>query len=127
QHDVGYVGRELHNHRDTCGLHHPACDLLTILRHLTDRAAHAALAHAVRAAVVQLDAIRPRIFDAPDNLSPRLGFGLNHRGNDHRAIGPGTLDLGNLAQIDIQGPVGNQFDVVDGQHPLAAVMPGSVA
>ena len=44
-------------------LRHPARDLLAIFRHLADGAAHAALAHAVRAAVVQLDAVRAGIFD----------------------------------------------------------------
>ena len=127
QHNVGDVRRELHDDRNRCRLHHPARDLLAILRHLANGAAHAALAHAVRAAVVQFDAVRAGVFDALDDLPPRFGLRLDHGGDDDRAIGPGALDLGNFAQVDFNRPVGDQLDVVDGQHALAAVVPGAVA
>ena len=107
--------------------HHPARDLLAILGHLADGGAHAALAHAMRAAVVQLNAVRAGVFNAPHNLAPRLGLGLDHGGDDHGAIGPCALDLGNLAQVDFNGTVRDELDVVDGQHALTAVMPRAIA
>ena len=109
------------------GFHHPARDLLAVFGHLADGGAHAALAHSMRAAVVQLDAVGAGVFDALDDLAPGFGFGFDHGGNDHRAIGPGALDFGDLAQIDFDGTVGDQLDVVDGQHALTAVVPCAIA
>ena len=42
---------------------HPARDHLDVLGHLADRRAHAALAHAVRAAEVQLEAVGAGVLD----------------------------------------------------------------
>ena len=54
---VAHVGRELDHHRDRRDLLDPFRDHACIVGHLSDRRAHAALAHAVRAAEVQLDAV----------------------------------------------------------------------
>ena len=61
--DVGDVGRELDDHRHAGVLLAPARDHLDIFRHLADGGAHAALAHAVRAAEIQLDPIGAGLLD----------------------------------------------------------------
>ncbi len=70
--DIGDVGRELDDHGNARHLHHPARDLLAVFGNLADGAAHAALAHAVRAAIVQLDAVGAGIFDAGGRCRARL-------------------------------------------------------
>ena len=55
----------------------------------------------------------------------RLRF--DHGGDDDGAIRPGPFHLGDLAEIDFERTIGDQLDVVDGEHPLAAVVPGAVA
>ncbi len=57
--DVGDVRRQLHDHRHARVLLAPARHHLDVLRHLADRRAHAAFAHAMRAAEVKLDAVAP--------------------------------------------------------------------
>ncbi len=62
--DVGDVGRELDEHRGARLLLDPRGDHLRVLGHLADGRAHAALAHAVRAAEVELEAVGAGIFGA---------------------------------------------------------------
>ena len=107
--------------------HDPPRDLLAILGHLSHGSAHAALAHAMRASIVQLDTVSAGILDAADDVVPRFPLRLHHRGDDHRAVRPRPLHLGDLPQIDFERPIGDQLDVVDGEHLLIARVPGSVA
>ena len=69
--DVGDVGRQLDDHRHARVLLAPARHHLDVFGHLTDRRAHAALAHAVRAAEVELDAVALRLLDARRGSSSR--------------------------------------------------------
>ena len=62
--DVADVGRELDDHRHPAVLLAPARDHLDVFRHLADRRAHAALAHAVRTAEIELDAVGAGVLDA---------------------------------------------------------------
>ena len=89
-----------------------------VLRHLADGGAHAALAHAVRTAEVQLQAIGARAFRALDHLAPGLTLRLDHERRDDRVAGIEALDLGNLAQVDLDGPVADELDVVEAHHAL---------
>ena len=61
--DVGDVGRQLDDHRHARVLLAPARHHLDVFRHLADGRAHAALAHAVRAAEIQLDAVGAGLLD----------------------------------------------------------------
>src|SRR5690606_34767054 len=72
RHDVGDVGRELDDDRDAGGAGNPARDHLAVLGHLPHGGAHAALAHAVRAAVVELDAVGARVLDLLHHGLPGL-------------------------------------------------------
>ena len=99
-------------------LRHPAGDLLTVFGNLAHGRAHAALTHAVRAAVVEFDAVRTGVFNAADDVAPGLRRGFDHGGHDHCAIRPGALDFADLPQIHFERAVGNQLDVVDRQHLL---------
>ena len=57
--------------------------MLAVLGHLTDGGAHAALAHAVRAAEVEFEAVGARIFGALDDVVPGLALRFDHeRGDD---------------------------------------------
>ena len=80
-----------------CALHQRG-DHLDIVRHLADGRAHAALAHAVRAAEIQLDPVGVGILDA---ASGSLFQALSSQGtisDDHqRAIRPVALHLLDLA------------------------------
>jgi hypothetical protein len=61
--DVADVGRELDEHRRPRELLRPAGDLLEDLGLLADGRAHAALAHPVRAAEVELEAVGAGVLD----------------------------------------------------------------
>src|SRR5208283_6236720 len=126
-HDIGDVGRELDDHRNPGYFHDPTRNLFAVLRHLTHSAAHAAFAHAVRAAIVQFDAVRAGVLNAANDVVPGFPLGLHHRGDDDGTIGPGALHLRNFTKIHFQRAVGDQLNVIDGQHFLAAVVPGAVA
>ena len=81
----------------------------------------------MRAAVVQFNAIGTRILNLANNVVPYVALGFHHRRNDNGAVGPGTFHFRNFTQIHFQGPVGDQFDVIDRQHLLPAKMPCAVA
>ena len=61
--DVGDVGRQLDDDRHAGRRLAPARDHLDVFRHLADGRAHAALAHAVRAAEIELDAVAAGVLD----------------------------------------------------------------
>ena len=73
--------------------------MLRVLGHLAHRAAHAALAHAVRTAEVQLQAVGARVFGPLDDVVPGLALRLHHQRRDHRVLRIALLHLGDLAQI----------------------------
>ena len=62
--DVGDIRRELDDDRGARLFLHPARDLLAVLRHLPYGRSHAALAHAVRATEVKLQAVGSGVFRA---------------------------------------------------------------
>src|SRR5437868_3643257 len=105
---------------------HPACDLLAILRNLTNGGPHATLAHSMRAAVIELNAVRAGIFDPANNILPGLLSRFHHRRYDNGTIRPGALDLSNLAQVDFERAIGNQLDIINREHLLRSVVPGAV-
>ncbi len=119
--DVGDIGRQLHDHRHAGELLAPAGDHLDILRHLPDRRAHVALAHAVRAAEIQFDTVAARLLDEAEDVLPRRLLARHHQAHHHGAIGPVALHLLDLGEVDRQRAVGDQFDVVEAGHPLAVV------
>ena len=114
--DVGDVGRELHDHRQLRVLLAPARDHLDVLGHLAHRRAHAALAHAVRAAEVELDAVAAGVLDLRQDRLPGLLVARHHQRDDERAVGPVALDLADLVEVDLERPVGDQLDVVEADH-----------
>src|SRR3990167_2744590 len=111
--DVGDVGREFHDHGQLAVLLAPLGHHLDVLGHLAHGGAHAALAHAVGAAKVQLDAVRTGVFHARQDGLPALLFARHHQRNDHGAVLPVALDLGDLFQVEFQVAVGDQLDVVE--------------
>src|SRR5690606_37033896 len=125
--DVGDVGCELDDDGDRGGLGHPAGDQRAVLGHLSDRGAHAALRHPVGATVVELDGVGPGVLYLLDDPLPRLWVRRDHRGHDDGSVRPQLLDLGDLLEVHLQGPVRDQLDVVDGDEPVAAELERAVA
>src|ERR1039458_787026 len=113
--DVRDVGRELGDDRDFRDLLDPPNDGLGHLRILADGRAHAALAHAVRTAEVQFDAVRPRVLGALYEFMPALA-GVHHERRDDGVPRPALLDLGKLAEIRLRRAVGDELDVVKPDH-----------
>ncbi len=105
----------------------PMRDLLGVLGDLADGRAHATFGHAVRAAEVQLQTVGAGVFGALHDVVPRLGFGLDHQRGDDGILGIAALDLGNLAEVDVDGAVGDELDVVETHHALAGEVDGGVA
>ena len=68
--NVRDVGRELHDHRNFRHFLHPGSDHLRVFGHLADRRAHAALAHAVRAAEIQFERVGAGVFGAAHHVVP---------------------------------------------------------
>ena len=105
----------------------PAGDHLDVFRHLADGGAHAALAHAVRAAEVELDAVGAGLLDrGQDRLPARLVAG-DHERDDHRAVGVVALDDLDLAEVGLQRPVGDELDVVEAEEPAVGAPDRAVA
>jgi hypothetical protein len=52
------------------------------------------------------------IFAAFDDVVPGLSLGIDHEARDHRVLGIALLDLGDLAQVRLDGPVADELDVV---------------
>src|SRR5690606_14883221 len=111
RHDVGDVGGQLDDHRDAGCAGDPARYHLAVLGHLTHSRAHAALAHAVRAAVVKLYAVGARVFYLLDDRLPRLLVARYHGAGDDGPVGPQPLDLFDLLQVDLDRPVGDELHV----------------
>src|SRR3990167_9528491 len=114
--DVGDVRRQFDDHRQRAVSLAPAGDPLDVFRHLADRRAHAALGHAVGAAEVQLDTVAAGGLHQRQYGFPGFLDAGHHQRNDQRAVRPVLLHLGDLAQVDLQGSVGDQFDIVEAEH-----------
>jgi hypothetical protein len=97
----------------------PFGDHLDVFGHLANGRAHAAFAHAVRAAEIEFDAIGAGVLDARQDRLPACFLARHHDRDDHRPVGPALLDLGDFAQIDLEIAVGDQLDVVEPQEPAS--------
>ena len=106
---------------------HQLGDHLDILRHLADGGAHAALAHAVRAAEIELDTVGAGVLDQGQDVFPCLLLARHHDGDDDRPVRPVLLDLLDLAQVEMEIPVGDQLDIVQSQKAPVGPEHGTVA
>ena len=95
--------------------------------HLADGGAHAALAHAVRAAEVELEAVGAGAFGALDDVMPGLALGFDHERGDDDVLGVAALYFFDLAEVDFDGAIADELDVVQAHHLLAVVVDGGVA
>ena len=125
--DVGDVGGELDEHRGAGHFLDPFGDHAGVVGHLADGAAHAALAHAVGAAEVQLEAVGAGVFGALDDVVPGFALGIDHQGGDDGVLGIALFDLGDFAEVDFDGAVGDQLDVVQAHHALAVPIDRGIA
>src|SRR5262249_26594526 len=124
---VGDVGREFHQNRSARDLFDPLGDHAGVLGYLADGGAHAAFAHAVGAAEVELEAIGAGVFAALDDVVPGFTLGIDHEAGDDGVVGVLLLDIGDLAQVGFDGTVGDELDVVEAHHALAVPIDGGVA
>ena len=76
--DVCDVGREFRDDRSFRNFFGPRRNHFGVFGHLADGGAHAALAHAVRAAEIQFERIGAGIFRAANDLVPGFAFGFDH-------------------------------------------------
>ncbi len=125
--DVGDVGRQLGDDGHARVLFAPAHDHLDVFRHLADRRAHAALAHAVRAAEIELDAVGVCLLDQRQDRLPAFLHARHHDRGDQRPIRPVHLHLLHLAQVGLQVAVGDQLDVVQAEQPAISAPDRAVA
>ena len=121
------IRSELHDHRGPRHFLDPLGNHAGVIGHLADGGTHAAFAHAVGAAEIQLEAVGARVFGALDDVVPDLAFGIHHQGRDHGVMRVAFLDFGDLAKIGIDGAVADQFDVVEAHHALAVPIHRGVA
>ncbi len=105
----------------------PARDHASVVGHLADGRAHAALAHAVRAAEIELDAVGAGVLRLPGDRMPGLALRLDHQRDEQRAVGIGLLDASDLLEIHIQSSIGDQLDIIEAHHLAAVVVDRAVA
>src|SRR5262249_51222602 len=108
----------------------PRGNALVDLGFLTNRRAHAALAHAVRTAEVELDTICPRVNGALDDVAPLL-LGFDHERNNEGVLRVLLFDVDDLAKVRLERTVGDELDVVeaggfDTSHRVPAEATGDV-
>src|SRR5262249_15790455 len=125
--DVCHIGRELHDHRRARYFFYPAGNHGGVLRHLAHGRAHAAFAHAVRTAEVQLQHVGAGGFGPAYDVMPGFELRFDHQRCDHRVLGETLLDFRNLAQVCFDGAVSDEFDVVQAHHALVLQIYGPVA
>src|SRR5262245_39914303 len=94
---------------------------------MTDGRTHAALTHAVRAAEVQLDAVGPGALRPLGDVLPRLALRLDHERDEQGVLGVRLLDTGDFPEVDLQGAVGDEFNVVQADDLAAVVVDAAVA
>jgi hypothetical protein len=97
--DIGNVRRELHDHRKLRMLLAPLGDHGDVLGHLAHGRAHAALAHAVRAAEIELDAVAARVLDLLQDVAPVVLGARHHERSDDGAVRPVALHLAHLVEV----------------------------
>ena len=114
------LGVSLHDHRQLAVVFAPGRDHLDVFRHLAHSRAHATLAHAVRAAEVEFNAVGARVFHQRQDVLPALFHTRHHQRDDHGAVGPVAFNALDLFEVGLQRPVGDQLDVVQADH--AAVL-----
>ena len=90
-------------------------------------AAHAALAHAVRAAEIELDAVGAGVLDARRISFQASLFDATISETTRARSGQRFLTSADLAQVDLERPVGDQLDVVEADHALAVQSTAAVA
>ena len=61
------------------------------------------------------------------DVVPGLALRFHHQRGDHGVLRIALLDLGDLAQVDFERPVGDELDVVEAHHALAVPIDGGVA
>ena len=124
---VADVRRQLHHHRNGGDLLDPFGDHAGVVGHLADGRAHAALAHAVRAAEVQFDAVGPGVLRPLRDLVPGLAVRFDHERDEQGMVRIRLLDAGDLAQVVVERAVGDEFDVVEAEQLSAVVVDAAVA
>src|SRR5207245_3413146 len=82
---------------------------------LADGGAHAALAHPMRAAEVELEAIGAGVFGPFHEFMPALAR-IDHQRSDDSVIGPAFLHFGNFAEIGLDGAIADQLNIVEANH-----------
>ena len=105
----------------------PACDLLAVFGHLSYGRPHAPLTHAVRATEVELKAVCSGIFCALNNIVPGFALAFDHERRDDYVVRIPPLCFRHLLQIDLDGAVGDELDIIEAHHAVAVPVDGGIA
>ena len=81
----------------------------------------------MRAAEIQFDAVGPGVLRALGDLVPRLAVRFDHERDEQGVVRIGLLDAGDLAEVVVEGAVGDEFDVVQAEQLSAVVVDAAVA
>src|ERR1700755_3403184 len=65
---------------------------------------------------VKFKPIRTRVLRTHDNVVPRLALALDHERSDDNMLRISPLDLCDLLEIDLRGPVGDEFNIIEPHH-----------
>ena len=124
--DIRDVGRELHQHRRPRDFFDPFRDHAGVVGHLANSASHAALAHAVRASEIELEAVRSRVLSLFYDVVPRFALRLDHQGRDDGVIRITLLHLRDLTEIYFNRTIADELDIVETHHAPATPIDGRV-
>ncbi len=100
--NVTDIGSQFDQNGRARDLFDPFGDHVRVFGDLSDGAAHAAFAHAVRAAEVEFEAIGTSVFGALDDIVPSFALGFDHERSDDGVFGIAALDFGDFAEIDLR-------------------------
>ena len=76
----------------------------------------------MRATEIQLETMRTGILDFFDQFVPALTVVVRHQRDDHGAVGEKTDTFANLTEIDLQGAIADELDIVESHHPGAMII-----
>ena len=62
-----------------------------------------------------------------NNVVPGLALALDHERSDDHVARIAPLDFGHLLQVDLDGAVGDELDVIEAHHAAAIPVDGGVA
>src|SRR5882724_799108 len=111
--DVGNVWSHFRPNRNPGNFSYPASDLFSQIRMFSHFGTHPALGHTVRAGKVELESVDTGVLDQFRQFLPTLFTVLLHYRSNQNVIGILLLNLAKLLKPHFDGPIRNQFDILE--------------